>query len=123
MQHSNGDELRLAKAAARREARGWYLHQLPVAVVVLAVAIAALLVLKRPWSVTLGGAGLVVSTLAAYWLAASLFPKDDEVREMDTIGGLTRSPAVLREREKARYASVGLAIGFLLQYGSLLLPA
>jgi hypothetical protein len=63
-----------------------------------------------------------VSTRAAYW-AASLFPGDAEVLQMETIGRLTRSPAALRERAKARIASGALVIGFGLQYGSLMLPA
>jgi hypothetical protein len=73
--------------------------QIPVVVVVLAVAIVVLVGLRKPWPVLVGGAGLAVSTLSAYWLASSLFPTDQELHELDPIGGLNRSPAAMRERD------------------------
>lgn len=116
---SEGETLIAAKSTARSAALRWFVGQLPLAAIVLVAAVGLLILLKRSAPVVLGGAGLAISTLASYWLAASLFPKDDEVRAMDTIAGLDRSPAALRERAKAQLASVALLVGFVLQFVAL----
>jgi hypothetical protein len=115
------DDLRTTKATAWREARWWCVSQIPVAFVVMALAIGMLVGLRKPWPVLVGDAGLAVSTLAAYWLASSLFPSDAEAAEMDLIAGLNRSPAALRERAKATISTGVLVVGFVLQYVSFML--
>lgn len=120
-------DMRLAKEAAWHEAIGWYLKQAPWAVVLATGAGAVLLlVFHRPWPVVVGGIGLAISTLAAWWLAASLFPTDDEVSTAGTFGSAgarTRRPALLRDRERARIAIYVLMVGFGLQYAGLIQAA
>src|SRR5579859_7419702 len=85
---SGGPTQYLPKVEASRQARAWLRSQLPILIWVTTEAVLVLVFMGRGLAIVISGAGLAISSVAAYWLAASLLPTDQEIAGLVTVKAL-----------------------------------